>query len=82
MSPPSFHTGLKFTLSQATFTDITQRRFNVEAIDILYTLDSTSLLVKLKPRIGHVGRSGPLANKRLKNNNNFHHLNSWKMYLE
>jgi hypothetical protein len=82
LSPPSFHTGLKFTLSQATFTDITQRSFKVEAINILYTLDSASLLVKLKPRIGHVGHSGPLTNKRLKNNNNFHHLNSLKMYLE
>jgi hypothetical protein len=62
-------------------------------IDILYTRDSASVLVKLKPRIFqrllHLNRWRPcwysshaLANKRLKNNNNFHHLNSLKMYLE
>jgi hypothetical protein len=53
-----------------------------QTIDILYTLDSASLLVKLKPRVFQRLPPFPLANKRLKNNNNFHHLNSLKMYLE
>ena len=45
----------------------------VIAIDVLYTLDSASLLVKLKPRAQeyssgypHLNRWRPLANKRLK----------------
>jgi hypothetical protein len=66
-----------------------QRNHKACIIDILYRLDSASLLVKLKPRIfqrlPHLNRwwpcwSFPLANKRLKNNNNFHHFNSLKMY--
>jgi hypothetical protein len=64
----------------------------VGAIDILYTLDSASLFSKIEAKNilavtpisidgGHVEVSHSLINAQLKNNN-FHHLNSLKMYLE